>query len=185
MSARSAGAAYLAAGVAEVAAGSEMDTPVAYGPGATAVPVPAPPSWHRDVICAAWPFRDFMEFGSLSGAVPCARLHARQMLWEWDLAKLLADVELLVSELMTNAVAASSAAGQVVPVRLWLLADWSQVLVLVGDTSPRPPVQMGTGEDAEGGRGLLLVESISQQWDWYPSSAVGGKVVWALVAASD
>ena len=30
-----------------------------------------------------WALQDFLEFGALVSAVPCARLHARQVLWEW------------------------------------------------------------------------------------------------------
>jgi hypothetical protein len=38
-------------------------------------------------------------------------------------------------------------------------------------------------EDAESGRGLLLVDAISKRWDWYfPQDGAGGKVVWALAA---
>jgi len=33
-----------------------------------------------------WPLRDFIEFGALPGAVPCARLHARLLLAEWGLS---------------------------------------------------------------------------------------------------
>jgi hypothetical protein len=29
-----------------------------------------------------WPLRSFLELGALPGAVPCARLHTRQVLWE-------------------------------------------------------------------------------------------------------
>ena len=36
------------------------------------------------------------------------------------------------------------------------------------------------GDDAESGRGLLLVEAISTRWGWYATS--DGKVVWALCA---
>ena len=32
---------------------------------------------------AAWPFSSHLELGALDSAVPCARLHARQVVWEW------------------------------------------------------------------------------------------------------
>jgi hypothetical protein len=51
-----------------------------------------------------WPLRSYLELGALPTAVPCARLHARHLLWEWGLNGLAADAELLVSELVTNAV---------------------------------------------------------------------------------
>jgi hypothetical protein len=31
-----------------------------------------------------WPLQSFLELGSLPSAVPCARLHVRQLLWEWQ-----------------------------------------------------------------------------------------------------
>ena len=37
-------------------------------------------SWARQ-----WPLQSSLELGAFPGAVPCARLHARQMLWEWRL----------------------------------------------------------------------------------------------------
>jgi hypothetical protein len=41
---------------------------------------------------------------------------------------------------------------------------------------------MSTSQDDENGRGLLLVETLSTQWDWYfPPQHNGGKVVWALI----
>ena len=49
-----------------------------------------------------WPLHSFLELGALPGAVPCARLHARHVLWEWGLASLTDDTELLVSEMITN-----------------------------------------------------------------------------------
>jgi hypothetical protein len=112
------------------------------------------------------------------------------VLWEWRLTGDLDGTELVVSELVTNAVQRSRADGHPAPVRLWLLADRARVLVLVWDASPLPPVTMSTSEDAENGRGLLLVDAISERWGFYfpgehgPASAAGqrGKVVWAAVA---
>ena len=53
-----------------------------------------------------------LELGAFPGAVPCARLHARQMLWEWRLTGLSDIAELLISELVTNAVQISCADAQ-------------------------------------------------------------------------
>lgn len=130
-----------------------------------------------------WPIQDLLEFGALVGAVPCARLHARQVLWEWGLGNLGDSTELVVAELVTNAVEASREMPQVSPVRLWLASDALQVLILVWDASPRPPVRMDTSGEAENGRGLMLVEAISEQWGWYHREGNDGKFVWAIVQA--
>jgi anti-sigma regulatory factor (Ser/Thr protein kinase) len=128
-----------------------------------------------------WPLHSFLELGALPGAVPCARLHARHLAWEWGhLDALGSDTALLVSELVTNAVAATRAMNPDWPVRLWLLADATQIAILVWDASPQPPVRTQADTDAESGRGLLLVETISSQWGWYPAGDTIGKVVWAI-----
>jgi anti-sigma regulatory factor (Ser/Thr protein kinase) len=118
--------------------------------------------------------------GALPSAVPCARLHARQLIWEWGVAGLSEDVELAVSELVTNAVRASRSLPQPRPVRLWLLADTTRLLILVWDASEQAPVRVDADADIEGGRGLLLVEALSSQWGWYGTTETGGKIVWAL-----
>jgi hypothetical protein len=92
-------------------------------------PVLVPPAQDRGMDMAAeWPVQDFLELGALPGAVPSARLHTRQILWEWALAALSENAEQVVSELTTNAVAAARAMPQIPPVRLWLLTDRIQVL---------------------------------------------------------
>jgi anti-sigma regulatory factor (Ser/Thr protein kinase) len=128
-----------------------------------------------------WPRQTFLELGALPSAVPCARLHARQLIWEWRLAALCDDVELLVSELVTNAVRASRSLQGPRPVRLWLLADAERILTLVWDACEEGPVRVNTDADLEGGRGLMLVEALSSRWDWYRTQETGGKIVWALV----
>jgi anti-sigma regulatory factor (Ser/Thr protein kinase) len=145
-------------------------------------PVPVPPSQRQgDSMADEWPLSSFLELGALAGAVPCARLHARQVVWEWGLTGLSQDIELLVSELITNAVQASQSTRQAASVRLWLLSERTRVLILVWDASGRPPVRMDADQEAEGGRGLMLVEAISDQWNWYSvQDREGGKVVWAL-----
>jgi anti-sigma regulatory factor (Ser/Thr protein kinase) len=139
---------------------------------------PPVPSWHRcgDASDGEWPRRSFLELG----AVPCARLHARQLTWEWGLAGLSEDVELIVSELVTNVVRASRSLPQPRPVRLWLLADTARVLILVWDASEQAPVRVDVDAGIEGGRGLLLVEAVSSQWGWFATPETGGKIVWAF-----
>ncbi len=152
------------------------------GPAQSDAPVPALPSHNRGTAMAdEWPLRDFIEFGALPGAVPCARLHARLVLAEWGLTALSEPVELTVSELVTNSVAASYSLEHISPVRIWLLADKARVLILVWDRSPQPPVRINTDGDAESGRGLLLVETISARWGFYATTQMGGKAVWALI----
>jgi anti-sigma regulatory factor (Ser/Thr protein kinase) len=128
-----------------------------------------------------WPLQDFLELGAFSGAVPCARLHTRHVLWEWDLRNLGESAELLVAELVTNAITASGAMVQAFPVRLWLASDSVQVLIVVWDASRQPPVRMDTSSEAENGRGLMLVEAISEQWGWYFREGHDGKFVWAIL----
>ena len=135
-----------------------------------------------------WPLHSFLELGALPGAVPCARLHTRHVLWEWGLAGLAEDTELVVSEMITNGVQASRAMTQAA-VRLWLLSDRARVVILAWDASPLPPVPADPRADAENGRGLLLVDAISERWGWYfpdEQASTGapdqrGKVVWAVM----
>jgi anti-sigma regulatory factor (Ser/Thr protein kinase) len=135
-------------------------------------------------VTGRWPLRNYLELGAMPGAVPCARLHARQLLWEWGLAAELGDTaELLLSEIVTNAVKITEADGRDAPVRLWLLADRTRLLVLIWDASPLPPVRMNTSSNVENGRGLLLVETLSTRWGSFTHQH-GGKVVWALAEAA-
>ena len=129
------------------------------------------------------PLRSYLELGALPTAVPCARLHARHVLWEWGLTGLVPDSELLVSELVTNAVKATAGRDEAA-VRLRLSGDSTRVLIEVWDADPRAPAPNELGEHGtpgpqeEGGRGLFLVAALSARWDWYPTREPGGKVAW-------
>jgi anti-sigma regulatory factor (Ser/Thr protein kinase) len=148
-------------------------------------PVRTPPLTdpHGNDVTGRWPMRSFLELGALPSAVPCARLHTRHLLWEWQLTDLADSAELVVSEIITNAIQVSRADARNSPVRLWLLADRAQLLILVWDASRRSPVRMSTSGDAENGRGLLLVETLSARWDFFAHHQ--GKVVWALLGTAD
>ena len=124
-------------------------------------------------------------------AVPCARLHARQVLWEWGLRAFADPVELIVSELVTNGHQASEGltgsryAGRwtpgVPPLRLWLHAADKRIVIQVWDGNDKLPNRQVANVGAESGRGLLLVEAMSATWGSYQAEDSSGKVVWALV----
>ena len=147
-----------------------------------------------------WPLQTRLDLGALPGAVPCARLHARLVLTEWGQAQAGDSVELIVSELMTNALRACTdpvagrpgydAEGRQLPLGLRLASDRRQVLVEIWDGNLAPPVPGQTSLDGETGRGLLMVEAVSSRWGYYyPARQSRGtapderaaKVVWALI----
>jgi anti-sigma regulatory factor (Ser/Thr protein kinase) len=158
--------------------------PVAKSP----APVPVPPPMIDHLALSYRLAQPHLEMTAWSCAVSCARHHARQLLWDLGLKELIEPVELVVSEIVTNAVRASGGldeppkvAGTCASVvRLWLSAEPDAVLVLVWDRSPLKPVRQDLAPDAESGRGLLLVEMFSAAWGSFELEGEPGKVVWAL-----
>jgi anti-sigma regulatory factor (Ser/Thr protein kinase) len=132
--------------------------------------------------------RSSLVLGAFPTAVPCARLHVRQVLWEWAASVDIAAAELLVSELVTNGVQAAGAIGGKSPVGLRLSAGNGVVLIEVWDGNARPPepTELEDGIpplDQEGGRGLFLVGTLSERWGWYPTQSPEGKVIWCELSA--
>ena len=134
--------------------------------------------------------RTYLEVGALLTASACARLHTKQLLWEWGLARLADSSIAVVSELVTNAYQTTVRHRLDAPIALRLSSNGKQVLIEVWDADPAPPRTPRLDAnglplvDAENGRGLFLVASLSERWSCYTvSSCGGGKVVWAEVAA--
>ncbi|GGP89146.1 SpoIIE family protein phosphatase [Streptomyces roseolilacinus] len=99
-----------------------------------------------------------------------ARRLARRALARWGLEELNDSVELLVSEVVTNAVRYASR-----PVTLRLLRT-ETLRCEVGDDSPQLPRQRRARDTDEGGRGLFLVNRLARRWGATRLST--GKVVW-------
>src|SRR5258708_30384288 len=91
------------------------------------------------------------------------------------------DAELLVSELVTNAVQAFNGRVRAV-VRLWLVADHDSLLLAVWDDGDGLPARCEVGPFDPGGRGLLIVDALSSSWGAY--ATVPGKVIWAQLRTS-
>ncbi len=172
---------------------------VASPPLVTAVRSARPRSQADKVVSLrAWPLRTHLELDARPEAVRPTRQHARTAVCRWRLEDLADTVELLVSELVTNAVNATAGLaaqqdGASLPetaqppetaprVRFWLASDRSQVMIHVWDPDRRRPVSQDAWPDAETGRGLLLVAALSARWGCYSPDGHGGKVVWALCA---
>ena len=131
------------------------------------------------------PRHSFLELPATAEAVPRARQRTRSVLGEWRLEVIAETAELLVSELVTNAVKASDGLPSSIgtpPVRLLLAAGHHCALVQVWDASSHMPAVPSVPDplDAEHGRGLLLVETLSAGYGVYRSAGIG-KVVWCVV----
>jgi anti-sigma regulatory factor (Ser/Thr protein kinase) len=133
--------------------------------------------------CHRRPHRLYAEMGAHPGAVPYARSCARQALSTWRLGSIADDVELVVSELVTNAVRATLARQAAVPVVLYLALERGRLYVLAWDCCPDLPVLGAHADDAESGRGLELVAALSAEWG--ASAEPGGKVVFAMFDLSE
>jgi Histidine kinase-like ATPase domain len=139
-----------------------------------------------------WPLLSHIELRALPASARSARLVTKSALHGWRLGGLAETAELLVSEIVTNAVHASTTVGPQQRetgqaarprlLRLCLTSDGRSVLIQVWDSDHHHPVRQNPGPDAEAGRGLLLIETLSTQWGWYALDEQGGKIVWAVCA---
>jgi anti-sigma regulatory factor (Ser/Thr protein kinase) len=108
--------------------------------------------------------------------VALARAFVGMTLRSWKMPGLSADVELLTSELVTNAVLHARTA-----LRLKLSYDHDGLTVSVLDGNVRLPAVAGIPDDATSGHGLLLVERLSDSWGVEHNTL--GKTVWARIAS--
>lgn len=128
-----------------------------------------------------------ITFAATVTAVSCARMFAGHVLDSWHLAQFIDDVQLIASELVTNAVKATgvldpepscAGLGAVAIIGVQIRIDGDRLYVEVWDSSSQLPVMLPSGSEEESGRGLLLVEMLSNRWGVYRPES-GGKIVWA------
>lgn len=99
-----------------------------------------------------------------------AREHAREQLHAWQLGEMAEVTELLVSELVTNAL--THAEGQI---RLRLIRSSNLICEVSDGTATTPRVRRALETD-EGGRGLALVSSLATRWGTRYTAQ--GKTLW-------
>jgi anti-sigma regulatory factor (Ser/Thr protein kinase) len=134
-----------------------------------------PSDWWDSPAVAAWPLGTSAQSGRT------ARKFTRNTLREWGLATLVDDAEAIVGEFVANAVShAARGAGPGQPIGLRLLRRTGEVMCAVLDPSDRAPVLRVPERDEETGRGLQLVDALSDVWGWSPVAG-RGKAVWAIL----
>src|SRR5262249_42550329 len=105
-----------------------------------------------------------------------ARGHVRAAIDAWGVPVDPYVAALLTSELVANAIRYE--AGETV--KLFVTCSCGHLRVYVHDTSRSWPVPLDAPVDAEGGRGLMLVASLSSDWGYYRTPA--GKAVYFTLA---
>lgn len=111
-------------------------------------------------------------------SVALARQSLVDALGDWQGSAVVEVAELLVSELVTNAVLH---AGSAVELAVWRQAG--RVRVEVGDASAMVPHQRVADETATIGRGVDMVEMLAERWG-VDTSHAEGKIVWFEVSAA-
>jgi anti-sigma regulatory factor (Ser/Thr protein kinase) len=100
---------------------------------------------------------------------------------QWPVAaEVIETVELVVSELVTNALRATPEA-EPADLSLGIQCFGDRLRIEVADSSPYPPVRTNATDDMEGGRGLTLVDAVSLRWNYYYRDP-DEKVVWREIA---
>jgi hypothetical protein len=139
--------------------------PTADGPG-TAEP---------SAVCALRPVPESVKIG---------RDFTRATLRQWNMAGVNDLAELVVSELVTNAlrhgIPSARRLTEDCPIQLKLLGEAPYLMCMVTDPGAALPVRRESGPFAESGRGLNVVESCCIRWGWHLLDG-GGKVVWAML----
>ena len=105
-------------------------------------------------------------------AAAAARSQVRAAIYAWDIPVDPSVAVLLTSELVTNAIRHET--GKTI--ELVISCAYGQLHVDVYDTSPALPMPVDGPADAEIGRGLMLLASLSSSWGYYRTPT--GKAVY-------
>lgn len=114
-----------------------------------------------------------IKLGPSIDDVRVARRFLQAQCEDWGCGKSLPEVQLVLSELVTNALVH---AGATCELRARLTDG--VLRIEVRDRGPGTPDLRSPGQESEGGRGLMIVSSMAQAWG-IESEQDGGKVVWA------
>ncbi|WP_328767970.1 ATP-binding protein [Streptomyces sp. NBC_00286] len=119
-------------------------------------------------------------------SVPRSRAALHAVLGEWEVAQdVLETAELVLSELVTNALRVPVPSDRQVSVRIARSPEDGLLRLEVSDAGSGRPEVRKPSDDETGGRGLLLVEALAHRWGVERRAGGIGKTVWAELKASD
>ncbi len=155
------------------------------------VSIPAPPASPPQLLLvpSAWwetPAVTSRPLNPVPEEARTARQFVRELLTCWGLGQLTDDAELIIAELVVNAIrhglrtAPQGVAAGSYALRLCLLRRVGEVMLAVTDPSDEAPVPQAPGWTGESGRGLQIVGALSYVWGWSPIEG-HGKAVWAVL----
>jgi anti-sigma regulatory factor (Ser/Thr protein kinase) len=139
--------------------------------------LPVPSAWWETPAVTSRPLSPVPE------EARTARQFVRERLTCWGLSNLIEDAELIIAELVVNAVRHGlRTTSPVTPtsLRLCLLQRVGEVMLAVTDPSNEAPQPQAPGWAGESGRGLQIVGALSYVWGWSPIEGYG-KAVWAVL----
>ncbi|MEU5714246.1 ATP-binding protein [Streptomyces sp. NPDC020403] len=117
-------------------------------------------------------------------SVSRARAVLRAKLGEWRAEQTVCESgELVISELVTNALQVQAPADRLIGVRIECRERGGLLRLEVSDAGEGRPVVRRPGEWDTRGRGLLLVEALAHRWGVDEREAGIGKTVWAELLA--
>jgi anti-sigma regulatory factor (Ser/Thr protein kinase) len=162
----------------------DEDVGVAWPPAPDGMPrlLPVPSAWWETPAVAS------RALNARPEEARTARQFVRELLTCWGLEALAGDAEMIVDELVVNAVLhgtrgsparGGSGAGMAV-LRLCLLRRAGEVMLAVVDPGTETPVPRKPDWIGESGRGLQIVGALSHVWGWSPIAG-HGKAVWAVL----
>jgi anti-sigma regulatory factor (Ser/Thr protein kinase) len=124
--------------------------------------------------------RDELRLAPIPTAAAVARAFVREVCQTWQLARpdetVVDRAVLVANELVTNAVVH---AGSDLWLQLELRVD--RLFISVRDTNPRLLRSVPPDLEADGGRGLWLVDQLARAWGVRPTPD-GGKTVWCALS---
>ncbi|WP_371577263.1 ATP-binding protein [Streptomyces sp. NBC_01314] len=112
-----------------------------------------------------------VEYDPRPTAAAQARAQVRRQLEGWGLLDQTDTAELLVSELVTNALVHAKSR-----LKLTLSASHGVLRCEVSDTDGRPPRVRRATRISESGRGMFLVDALARRWGCHQDGP--GKTVW-------
>ncbi|MEU5103190.1 ATP-binding protein [Streptomyces sp. NPDC021354] len=117
-------------------------------------------------------------------SVPRARALLHSVLGDWGAGSEAAETgELVLSELVTNAMRVRAPRDRLVGVRIVWPTDDGLLRLEVSDAGEGKPEVRAPCEDETGGRGLLLVEALAHRWGFEQRACGIGKTVWVELKA--